>query len=239
MKRLLLNEMIVKKLIEKRLIDSLIVWGKRKAKRTSIETFIRSASNFAIQRPLISRYTYYLYKEASVVAEKILQMPFVNRFLPFLTKGISSSSSNAVLTFRHLIAQTIRINIIVVTLIFFVTSIPQIMKFKRGELSKKRLIWMMSNNILILIVGTIGSFIGSMYFNQYDFAFNKFIGGLIGCVAFTSTASILAFFIELRIKRSLRKRKNQSHRRLCPNENSNSLYHTHQSNHLSFVHRRY
>lgn len=82
-------------------LNSIIVWGRKKAIRSGIETSIKTVTKTALQRPVITQLTDSIYKEALVMADKILRLPIMMRFVECISRGFSSNASSTLVTLRH------------------------------------------------------------------------------------------------------------------------------------------
>lgn len=177
-------------------ILDLLVWGRKKAIRSGMEASIKTATRTALQKPALNELTYSIYKEASVVAGKILRLPLMKRIFTSASNGVAHSHTGAIIALRHIMAQTIRLNVFVVSIVFVITSIPIVKQYRKKQISKKRFLWSLSKNLVLLIIGVVGTLFGVSYFMQYSFTYSELVGGIIGCFALTSVTSLVFHYIE-------------------------------------------
>lgn len=192
-------------ILDKPKILNLFAWGRKKAIRSGMEASIKTATRTALQRPALNELTYSIYKEASVVAGKILRLPLMKSVVQSVSKGGAINRISAFTTLRHVMAQMIRLNVFVVSIVFVITSIPAVKQYRKNLISKKRFVWSLSKNLLFLLIGVVGSLLGVSYFMQYSFPYGELIGGTVGCFLLTSIMSLVFHYIENAIICSMNK----------------------------------
>lgn len=178
----------------------ILKYGAKKAARSGTEMVIKNTSKAMINSSVGLRATSFLYQYTLEFTDWLLSLPYGRQLLEYLSRNTSSNIVRASVL-RRFVAHSLRVGTIITIAIFIITSIPATYKFAKGELSQKEYAIHVIKNLLLILLGIIGTSFGKAFSSHFEIPYCEFIGGCIGCLLFTSMGGLFIWLTEILVNR--------------------------------------